>query len=62
MVPSADMLTNRNEMLPAHTAYTVKAWKEENEINLVPWPAQLSDFNLTKFLGLNGQRISQDSK
>jgi transposase len=30
---------------PIHTARVVKSWKEENDINSIPWPAQSPDLN-----------------
>ncbi len=30
---------------PIHTARIVKSWKEENEVNGIPWPAQSPDLN-----------------
>ncbi|CAB4444782.1 unnamed protein product [Rhizophagus irregularis] len=30
---------------PIHTTRMVKSWKEENEVDSIPWPAQSPDLN-----------------
>lgn len=35
----------QDDNAPIHTARIVKSWKEENEVNSIPWPAQSPDLN-----------------
>ncbi|GBC23035.1 IS630 family transposase [Rhizophagus irregularis DAOM 181602=DAOM 197198] len=33
------------QLYPIYTVRVVKSWKEENEVNSFPWPAQSPDLN-----------------
>ena len=51
LLPFLDDLDNQENYFfqednaPIHTARVVKGWKEENDINSIPWPAQSPDLN-----------------
>ena len=30
---------------PKHTSHAVKSWLDENQVNVMPWPAQSPDLN-----------------
>ncbi|CAB4483211.1 unnamed protein product [Rhizophagus irregularis] len=35
----------QEDNVPMHTARIVKSWKEENEVNSIPWPIQSPDLS-----------------
>ena len=51
LLPFLDDLDDQENYLfqednaPIHTARVVKSWKEENDIDSIPWPAQSPDLN-----------------
>ena len=51
LLPFIDDLDNQENYFfqednaPIHTARIVQSWKEENEVNSIPWPAQSPDLN-----------------
>lgn len=51
LLPFLDDLDDQENYLfqednaPIHTARIVKSWKEENDVNSIPWPAQSPDLN-----------------
>jgi len=51
LLPFLDDLDDQENYLfqednaPIHTARIVKSWKEENEVDSIPWPAQSPDLN-----------------
>jgi hypothetical protein len=51
LFPNNDV-TFHDDNAPIHTAGTVQSWFEENEgeLQLLPWPAQSPDLNITESL------------
>ena len=51
MIPSADRLFGRENWTfqqdndPKHTAIVVREWFQDNQVPLLPWPAQSPDLN-----------------
>ena len=50
MLPYADremppLWTLLHDNDPKHTSHTVKSWLDENQVNIMPWPAQSRDLH-----------------
>ncbi|CAB5359704.1 unnamed protein product [Rhizophagus irregularis] len=52
----------QEDNVPMHTARIVKSWKEENEVDSIPWPIQspdLSTIGRTREMGLGTHPITK---
>ena len=51
LLPFIDSLNNQENYIfqednaPIHTARVVRSWKQENDVDSLPWPAQSPDLN-----------------